>query len=256
MTIEQMHIEIQLYLNRISSDVYDGFEAEEIDLFIDKAVSRKINSILSVERDDLRLGFQGDQKRLDDIRTLVTPDYSVFLSLPLDESSEYVFLPLPENYRNLVNLRVALFDKSCGTLSPDCIKDPTRGNPNDSFKVDLAYFESLKGCNFKVIPARALRQNKVFDLLRNPFARSTADSPVATISGNNFQIFQGKNFIVCGIIADYIRKPENVSLSSNVDCELADHVHPEIVDLVVNHMLEVTGNPRFQSSSQDITRSE
>lgn len=244
MTIAQMHDDVLLFLNRIDHTAYDGYESDEIDRFIIKAMSRKINSILSVERDELQLGFQGDQKRLDDIRTLIEPNVVIFSNQDLNPEAPYVFLPIPENYRNLVNLRVLMYDLTCGDI-PDkkCLERPLS-------------FSLRNRCIGTEVPARVVKQNKVFDIQRNPFTKSTNMSPLATINGENFQIFQDKSYIVSGVIADYVREPENVSLSLGVDCELAEHVHQEIVDLTVNHILEVTGNPRFQSSSQDITRSE
>lgn len=252
MTIQEMHIRIELGLNKLGSTVYDGFDPEELDIFIDKVVQRKINSILSIERDDLRLGFQGDQKRLDDIRTLVSTDYTNYLLGQLDPNAGYVTIPLPENYRNLVNLRVIYLDTDCDEVSNDCLLQEVREDGSGGSEP----FKRKTGCVYHEVPARVIRQNQVYETLRNPFSKSTKESPVATISGNLLQVFQGKGFIVSGTIADYIRTPENVSLISGVDCELAAHTHDEIVDEVVNHILEVTGNPRFQSSNQDIQRSE
>lgn len=237
-----MHTRIELGLNKLGSTAYDGFQSQELDAFINKIISRKINSLLSVERDELRLGFQGDQKRLDDIRTLITPGYEFYPYVVLDPAASYMSIPLPKDYRNLVNVRAKIFDLTCIDLKESCL--------------DQTKEAKAKRCTSIEVPARPIRQNKVYDVLRNPFSKTTPQSPVITISGKNFQVFQNKNFIVSGVIADYIRKPLNVSLISGVDCELADHIHDEIVDEVVNHLLEVTGNPRFQTSALDITRSE
>lgn len=251
-----MHTSIELGLNKLGSTAYDGFLPEELDLFIDKIVNRKINSLLSVERDDLRLGFQGDQKRLDDIRTLISTDYGSYADTPLKPNDPYMSVPLPKDYRNLVNVRVMLNDLTCNKFDAECLKFNGRPPTSTDYETLLEYTTAIKKCFYTIVPARPIRQNKVYEVLRNPFSKTTPQSPVITISGKNFQVFQNKNFIVSGVIVDYIRKPLNVSLISGVDCELAGHIHDEIVDEVVNHLLEVTGNPRFQSSTIDIARSE
>lgn len=250
MTIEEMHIGIELGLNELGAiGSYDGMTPEEVDFFINKVVSRKVNSLLSKERDTLRLGFQGDQKRLDDIRTIVEVNYEADVETPLDPSLSYVFIELPDTYRNLINVRVRLYDLVCSGDKEYCIESLSTDTPIS----DKTRFQ--KNCKLKEIPARPIRQNIAHDTNRNPHTKSTEESPIVTVNGNLLQIFQNESYIVSGVVMDYIRKPSEVSLISNIDCDLADHVHNEIIDEVVNHILEVQGNPRYQSSSVDVSQS-
>jgi hypothetical protein len=102
-----------------------------------------------------------------------------------------------------------------------------------------------------------VEQDKVYELLRNPFSTSTVNSPVATISSEDITVFQDiKKFILKGVELDYIRKPEKIGLSSSQDCELAEHTHHEIVDMTVKHILEVIESPRYQSNAAEESQSD
>lgn len=247
MTIAEMHIGIELGLNKLGSTVYDGFQPEELDWFINKAINQKVDSVLSAERDPIRLGFQGDQGRLDDIRPLIKTDVFSSAEYPLDPSKDHVFINLPQDYRNLVNARINLFDPVCNPVKSICLMMSQE-------EINERAIEGVV-CKSTPVIARGIRQNKVYDILRNPFTQSTVGSPVFTISGKSYQIFQGKNYIVTGITADYIRNPIPVSVSLGQDCELAEHVHYRIVDIVVDHLLEITGSPRNQAGKINLSPS-
>lgn len=224
MTVQEMHYAVDQGLQKVGSFVYDNFLPEEIDFFLNKMQERFIKDRVFNTADPKRLGFSSNQKRLDDIRSILEVDFTdVIAGSP---SVPYQRHDLPVDYLYLINLRVRLTPAHC-----------------DSSVI-------------KVMPARVVEQDKLYELLRNPFATSTVSSPVASISVEDITVFQTEKFILKGVELDYIRKPEEIGLSSGLDCELAEHTHHEIVDMTVKHILEVIESPRTQTNPIEESQSE
>ena len=65
-----------------------------------------------------------------------------------------------------------------------------------------------------------------------------------------------KRRIVDRIKLTYLREPAEVNLANTVNCDLPDHTHREIIDMVVNSILEGISDPRYQSSNIETLKSE
>jgi hypothetical protein len=227
MTVQEMHYAVDQGLQKVGSFVYDTFLEEEIDFFLNKMQERFIKDRVFRTSDPKRLGFSLNQKRLDDVRAIIEVDFIDILNTNVSTVVEYQRFDLPVDYLYLINLRARLTPAHC-----------------DSTVI-------------KKMPARVVEQDKVYELLRNPFSTSTVNSPVATISSEDITVFQDiKKFILKGVELDYIRKPEKIDLSSSQDCELAEHTHHEIVDMTVKHILEVIESPRYQSNAAEESQSD
>ena len=112
----------------------------------------------------------------------------------------------------------------------------------------------------KEIPLRIVEPDDAYNILGNPFATSTDQSALGIINGTLIKVFRNtknnKSYLLKSLRADYIRIPVEISLSSNVDCELADHTHQEIVDLTVKHLLEATESQRYQTNTVESSQTE
>ena len=224
MTVQEMHYAVDQGLQKVGSFVYDTFLEAEIDFFLNKMQERFIKDRVFRTSDPKRLGFSLNQKRLDDIRVILEID---FIDVNTgDANVEYQRYDLPTDYLYLINLRARLTPSHC---------DSTVLNK---------------------VPARVVEQDKLYEMLRNPFAKSLATTPVASLTSEEITVYQTKKFILKGVELDYIRKPEEISLSSNQDCELAEHTHHEIVDMTVKHILEVIESPRYQGNSIEESQSD
>jgi len=224
MTVQEMHYAIDQGLQKVGSYVYDTFLEEEIDFFLNKMQERFIKDRVFKTSDPKRLGFSLNQKRLDDIRVILEVDFVD--TNTGDTSVEYQRYDLPVDYLYLINLRARLTPSHC-----------------DSSVLNK-------------VPARVVEQDKLYEMLRNPFAKSLPTTPVASITSEEITIFQTKKFILKGVELDYIRKPEKIDLSSSQDCELAEHTHHEIVDMTVKHILEIIESPRYQGNSAEEAQSD
>jgi len=224
MTVQEMHYAVDQGLQKVGSYVYDTFLEEEIDFFLNKMQERFIKDRVFRTSDPKRLGFSLNQKRLDDIRVILEIDF--IDTNTGDANAEYQRYDLPVDYLYLINLRARLTPSHC---------DSTVLNK---------------------VPARVVEQDKLYEMLRNPFAKSLPTTPVAALNSEEITIYQTKKFILKGVELDYIRKPEEISLSSNQDCELAEHTHHEIVDMTVKHILEVIESPRYQTNAAEESQSD
>lgn len=224
MTVQEMHYAVDQGLQKVGSYVYDTFLEEEIDFFLNKMQERFIKDRVFRTSDPKRLGFSLNQKRLDDIRVILEIDF--IDTNTGDANAEYQRYDLPVDYLYLINLRARLTPSHC---------DSTVLNK---------------------VPARVVEQDKLYEMLRNPFAKSLPTTPVASLNSEEITIYQTKKFILKGVELDYIRTPEEISLSSNQDCELAEHTHHEIVDMTVKHILEVIESPRYQTNAAEESQSD
>ena len=227
MTVQEMHYAVDQGLQKVGSFVYDTFLEEEIDFFLNKMQERFIKDRVFKTSDPKRLGFSLNQKRLDDIRTLIEVDFTDVLNTSVSLNVEYQRFNLPVDYLYLINLRARLNPTHCDSTV------------------------------LRKVPARVVELDKAYEMLRNPFAKSLVDTPLATITSEDITVFQDtKKFILKGVELDYIRKPQKIELSSSQDCELAEHTHHEIVDMTVKHILEVIESPRYQSNAAEEAQSD
>ncbi len=224
-----MHYAFNQGLQRVNANAYDTFLTEEIDLWLNRAQERFVKQRAHQTGDIKRVGFEGSQKRLDDIRALVVQNFEDFW-IP-ETTPQWLQADLPADYLFLVNLRADVHFSRCSDVTA---ADATME-----------------------VPVRIVDNAEVHSLNRNPFAKSSIDSPLATLSEDDIMVYQdAKSFILKGIKVDYIRKPKDVDLSLSQDCELAEHTHQEIVDIAVKNILEAIESPRYQTNSAEQLKSE
>jgi len=126
-------------------------------------------------------------------------------------------------------------------------------NPSQDFNGRI---DNISVKRIMEIPVRIVEPDDAYNILGNPFATSTPNSAVGVINGTYIKVFNNKSYLLKGLNADYIRTPAEISLSSNQDCELADHTHQEIVDLTVKHLLEATESQRYQTNAAESSQTE
>tara|TARA_R110002153_G_scaffold2986_6_gene14144 strand:+ start:2597 stop:3289 length:693 start_codon:yes stop_codon:yes gene_type:complete len=230
MTVQEMHYAVDQGLQKVASSVYDYFLPEEVDFWLNRAQERFIKQRLYKQTDPKRVGFEGNIKRMDDLRMLITVDYED--GVVPSSTVDFVNFDLPIDYMFLVNARVQFHVNHCGeqvdTADPLVVRD-----------------------------LRIVEQDKVYQHQQNPFGKTRAEAPVATIFDDDVRVFQEKEkFILKTLRLDYLRVPVDITLLTSVDCELAEHTHHEIVDLTVKSIIEAIESPRYQTTSIEQQQSE
>jgi len=232
MTVQEMHYALDQGLQKVASSVYDYFLPEESDFWLNRAQERFIKQRLHPEGDPKKLGFSKNEKRLNDLRAIIEVDFED-QPATIDPTVTFVDFDLPMNYMFLVNARVSVYIACGGTIS--------YGSGDTSIERDL----------------RIVSQDDVYHLQQNPFGQSSPSFPLAIMYDEAIRVFQSsEKFILETLYLDYIREPVSISLNTNVNCELADHTHHEIVDLAVKSIIEAIESPRYQSNSIEQSQSE
>ena len=117
MLIKEWHTQLQQELNKINSSLYDVLLSQEIDIAFNKSIEMFINQRYSAKSNRKQEGFEASQKRIDDLKSLVTVYKApAILGSNFDNSFSYdqrsLFI-LPQDYRFKVATRINSAIKDC-----------------------------------------------------------------------------------------------------------------------------------------------
>ena len=239
MTRDQMHEELKFLLDKVDSSASPLFLPREMDRLLnisqDKFITKR-----AFGNNTRRTSFEEDQKRRDDLRTLI---HSVDLQPVVTAETARVVKPmgqlfiLPLDYRHAINEEVIAADI-------ESLASPERSG---------------------VTPITHDRYNKIVD---DPFNKPSGKTFYRLDYGDNGGIGYGinsQNRLVVEIISTpeyqvmtyilrYIKQP--VDISSKNNCVLPPHTHREIVRMAVLEALESIESPRYQSSKIELNEIE
>jgi len=117
MTVEDMHYDFKMKLNKIDSQKYRNLLIPEIDWKLNEAQEIFIKTIAQ-PRYKNQLGFEINQRSIDDIReVVVNQDYSLNSCLtPVKiDNKTYITPPLPSDYWFYADSSACLTKQPCGT---------------------------------------------------------------------------------------------------------------------------------------------
>ena len=164
-----------------------------------------------------------------------------------------------EYYRNLYHRNsFILVDQTTthATTDTTLYVNASDSSTNTSFS-SLSLVVQVMNPNYNhIVPNRLVESEELYEILRGSFSKTRFDSPVSSLREHYIDIFHNERFILKDAFIDYIRKPKRISLSLSQDSELAEHTHPEIVDLTVKHILEIFESPRYQTDTIEQIQSE
>jgi hypothetical protein len=217
MTIGEMHYDFKQKLNAIDSQKYTGLKVPEIDWKLNEAQEVYVKIIADPEENS-KIGFEVDQRSIDDIRTVVIDqqpaDYIV--AQVFDESS--YFIPLPPDYWFLANVNVIATKGTC---------------------VGVELYNS-----------REVQHDDKHEY--SPFDKSSFEWRISNYRYNNkgIRFFTDTTFSIDKVGLEYLTKPtmmhnakayiggtyntvDGVVLVGSQDCLLPEQTHRDIVDLAV-----------------------
>ena len=96
----------------------------------------------------------------------------------------------------------------------------------------------------------------IFTMLNDPFNTTKHTSPLFTVRQNNIDLYTSDIFIIEQVKLTYLKLPDNISLPLNINCELPDHTHREIVDMAISSILEEITDPRYKSHEREVNKNE
>jgi hypothetical protein len=245
MTISDMHIMINLGLQKIASNQVDSFLPQELDLELNKNIQRFIEHRLNKFGNKYRTGFEGSQKRIDDVRTLIAEDSSATAYKgQVSEKHHVVSYTLPSTYMHLISVRCLVsYDKCKPITTAFVLDDPIVLTTDYKNTVSVAKYSQL---------------DDIYTLLDDPFNSTSYKKPIYTMVDDKIDIYTDDKFVVSTVKTTYIQTPNTVDSVSTttVDCDLPDHTHQEIVDMTVNSLLEAISDPRYRTNLGEVQRSE
>ena len=97
MTVKEMHIGIDVGIQKLNSNVFRNLEPQEKDWLLNEAVYKFINNRISNKTNAIQQGYQSIQKRYDDIESLLTK--KTLTAYKIDAKTVFGFLPY--NYFHL-----------------------------------------------------------------------------------------------------------------------------------------------------------
>lgn len=222
MTVEQMHYEVQLRLDRVDSESYPNLEIPELDVQLNRAQEILVRTLAAGNK---AMASEKDQAAIDALRKIVMPDVQLELD-DYDEDSVIAFLP--EDYFYHWGTRVKITKENC---------------PNRTTRAYIGQHDDIH------------RGSALFD---SDYAWGEV---VALFFDDKLRLFQ-TDFTIDSAYMTYLRRPayihwaeayggyalpDGTLLSGKQDCELADSIHQTLVDMTV---ALVTGDleSNFQSS--------
>ena len=233
MDIRGMHYDINFKLNKVDSQQYKNLKVPEKDWALNEAKDIFIKSIAE-PRIPNHLGFEMNQRTIDDIRTIVVNGKEL---IPTINDTEYQ-VALPSDYM---------------------------------FYLSAEAIISRKGCKDKKIRLTPIQHDDLAE--EDSFYQSSfewGDVNMRFFSGG-IKVFTDGTFTVKKVLLNYIREhaymhnaqdflptgsyklPSGVLLTGRQDCELPKHTHGEIVDIAV---LILSGNldmPNYQLKQAKLT---
>jgi hypothetical protein len=238
MTVATMHSEFKIGLDKVDSLSHPNFLPEEIDVLLNQAQDKFIKQ-RSYGNNPRRIGLEETQKRLDDIKNLITNFESTTFVTNTDNKPNGAFVAIPSDYMFAI-------EEEATITYLDCNGDSA------TKRVD-------------VIPTTHDRYNKV---KRDPFHRPD-NSEVhrlgyTKISGSeNFELITGSGNTVSNYYLRYLKEPVVIQYGTqystpiaDVDCDLSEHTHREIIAIAVKDALEDIESPRYPTNKNELKEIE
>ena len=238
MNIREMHYDLKMKLNKVDSQQYKNLMVEEIDWKLNEAIEVFVRTIAEPRYKNSELGFEVNQRTIDDIRSIVTNQKLSDSLIPEQFDSKSYIVTLPNDYW---------------------------------FKVAARIFATRGNCQMQNMNTRTVQHDDEFE--ESPFDRSNFDWRQVNIRffKNYIRIFTDGTFVINRLVLDYIERPITVHnaqdarnsqyrslatgqmLTGFQDCNLPEGAHRNIVDLAV---LIITGElqiPDYQIKQNKLT---
>ncbi len=231
MTIQEMHIEFKERLDKSASSSFPELLVEQVDLLLNNAIEKFVKTRYG-RNNIYNSGFEEIQKRTEDLKTLVVTNYpqlttvttevnTIKSSLTTLFSDEALTTPSTEKYWFFLNGRARTVKFGC-----------------------LSQYHLI----------RLYDHDDITNVLTNPFKKPAFDEIVGYFERGDLYLVTDGSFTIDKVKITYVKQPAKVkygalypSPTANVNCDLSEHTHTEIVDLAVLITLENLESLRTQS---------
>lgn len=223
MTIQEFHNNIDIELDKTLDFEYPYILAEQKDYWLNKAQHRFIREKLYPQNPNLK-GFEETQQKIDELRILIKETVEL---TPATTETKYT-IDLPNDYLYLVRHRCKTTDSICGT---------------------------------KKVGGILTKQEFLNQMLKNPFWKPSAEEPLYYFIGDTIVYESLGNYVLVSTNLTYIKTPVKIQYGSeyiipttDVNCELSDDVHQDILNMTVSMLLENIESQRYQTNLNELTK--
>lgn len=257
MTIREMHVMFRQYAQQMGMQNVRAILPEQIDLLINNSISDVINQVITQNIGTTNDRVITDNSKLNQINALKSL-YKVWKGKVTLEDAK-------TNYIASYELPINAF-KNGGTYSND---NTNTNSISYIYIVDLS-ISYKKDSNFvsNIFPIRIIDDMYLADVVNDFILHPTFRSPVATVHDNTIELYIDKpdsstkpfTFQGCDvneIRLSYIAKPEQVKFledvsGTNVDCDLPDYLHVDIVKHAVElYRTAISGSLAVTQAAQE-----
>lgn len=180
-------------------------------------------------------GFEQDQKRTDDLRTLVTKHTYKDTDITKVNQEEYT-VTLPDDYVILLG-DTAGISPADGVIN-NCWEKDALGN------YKIKYSDTIEGT---IETVDRIKENSLSEYR----LKYTKAKPIRLIQDNTITLYTDGNYKVAEYTIEYLKKPSKVDLKTNPTDEYTDlpsHTHMEVVKLTVQLILATLPNYNVYSN--------
>ncbi len=106
----------------------------------------------------------------------------------------------------------------------------------------------------KIVLLKQTKLDEIHRVLADPFNKPKGYKGLLQYVDNKLKVYSEMELDKLEIV--YLRTPAKVSFNPEVNCDLPDHTHQEIIDIMVGYTLEILESQRFQSQQISSSQNE
>lgn len=236
MSPRELQIEVERRLQLINPELSlaGKLPSDTIISFINEAIDKFWKTRYSGLNYKQR-GFEQDQKRTDDLRTLVTEHTYKDTDITKVNQEEYT-VTLPDDYVILLG-DTAGISPADGVIN-NCWEKDALGN------YKIKYSDTIEGT---IETVDRIKENSLSEYR----LKYTKAKPIRLIQDNTITLYTDGNYKVAEYTIEYLKKPSKVDLKTNPTDEYTDlpsHTHMEVVKLAVQLILATLPNYNVYSN--------
>lgn len=236
MSPRELQIEVERRLQLINPELSlaGKLPSDTIISFINEAIDKFWKTRYSGINFKQR-GFEQDQKRTDDLRTLVTKHTYENEDISKVNQEEYT-VTLPDDYVILLG-DTAGISPADGVIN-NCWEKDALGN------YKIKYSDTIEGT---IETVDRIKENSLSEYR----LKYTKAKPIRLIQDNTITLYTDGNYKVAEYTIEYLKKPSKVDLKTNPTDEYTDlpsHTHMEVVKLAVQLILATLPNYNVYSN--------
>ena len=241
MTVNEMHLQFKIGVDKTDSLNSANFTPAEIDIYLSDAQEQFIEQ-RAYGNNTKRESAEETQQRVKNLQSIVRNQTITPLAPTADNKPNGVFVTLPSDYRHALEEEVL-----------------------------VSYVDCNNAVQQQRVPVVALQHDKYARAVTNPFSKPNTNKVYRLPFGrfNNaehFEIISSTDYSIVAYYLRYLKNPAKInqanrilpvpSINGSQEGDLADEAYREIIRMAVRNALGDIESPRTQESIQRLTEIE